>query len=98
MQNLGFVYKLYMFLILKNCLVSFSRHMLLFWHSSLMTQWIKAILLITQKSNLSSFLVLLIKTCLFIFCPAKKRLEAKDKDKDFDFMNVLLASKNLKIV
>ena len=50
MQNLGFVYELYMLLILKNCLVSFSKPTFLFWHGSLMTQWVKAILMITQKS------------------------------------------------
>ena len=88
----------YMFFILKNCLLLFSKHALLFWHGSLMTQWVKAILLITQKFHLSSFLMLLIKTVLFTFCPTKKRLIAKDKDKDFDFMNVLLASENLKII
>ena len=33
-----------------------------------------------------------------IFCPTKKRLNAKDKDKVFDFINVLLVSKNLKII
>ena len=63
-----------------------------------MTQWIKAILLTTQKSNLSSFLMLLGKTVFFTFCPAKKRLKTKNKDKDFDFKIVLLASKNLKII
>ena len=30
MRNLGFVYELYMFLIFKNCLVSFSKETLLF--------------------------------------------------------------------
>ena len=53
MQNLGFVYNLYMFLVLKNCLVLFSKHTFL----SLMTQWVKVISLITQKSYLSFFLV-----------------------------------------
>ena len=63
-----------------------------------MSQWVKAILLIIQKYHLSSFLMLLIKTVLFTFCPTKKGLKAKDKDIDFDFMNVLLAFKNLKII
>ena len=98
MQNLSFVYELYMFLILKNCLVSISKHMIMLRHGSLMTQLVKAILLITQKSPLPSFLMHLIKTVLFTFHPTKKkRLQAKDKDKDLDCMNVLLSSKNLKI-
>ena len=50
MQNLGFVYELNMFSTLKNCLVSFSKHKILFWHGSLMTQWAKAILLIERIS------------------------------------------------
>ena len=37
------------------------------------TQWVKAILLITQKSNFSYFLMLLIKMVLFTFSPTKKR-------------------------
>ena len=97
MQNLYFAYELYMFLILKNCLVLFSKHALLFWHGSLMTQLVKVILLIPQKAHLSSFLVLLVKTVLFASYPKKKRLKAKNKDKYFGFMNVFLASKNLKI-
>ena len=87
-----------MFSILKNCLISFSKQTLLFWHGSLMTQNVKAILLITQKSDLPSFLTLSIKTDLFTFRPAiKKRLKAKDNYKDVDFINVLLVSKNVKI-
>ena len=83
MQNLGFVYELYMSLILKNCEVSFSNHRLMFCHGSLMTQWVKAILLITLKPHLSSFLMLLIKKVLFTFCSTKKKkLKVKDKDKD----------------
>ena len=50
------------------------------------------------KSHLSSFNMLLIQTVLFTFYPAKKRLHAGEKDKDSDFMNVLLASKILKII
>ena len=96
MQNLSFVYELYMFLILKNCLVSISKHMIMLGHWSLMTQSVKAILLITQKSPLASFLMQLIRTALFTF-REKKRLQAKDKGKDLDFRNVLLSSKNLKI-
>ena len=57
MLNLDFAYELYRFLILKNCLVSLSIHTLLFWRVSLMTQWVTAFLLITQKSHLSSFLI-----------------------------------------
>ena len=99
MRKLGFVYKLYVF----NWLVSFLKHTLLLWHGWLMTQRVKAILLITQNSHLSYFLILLIKTVSFTFYSAKKkkrreRLKAKDKDKNFDFMNVLLASKNLKTI
>ena len=73
MQNLGFFYELYMFSILKNCLISFSKHTLFFWHGSLMTQNVKAILLITQKSDLPSFLKLSIKTDLFTFRPTIKK-------------------------
>ena len=57
MQNLNFVYELYIFLILKKCLVFFSKHTLLFWHGSLMTQWVKGILLITKISHFSYFLL-----------------------------------------
>ena len=57
MLNLDFVYELYMFLILKNCLVSLSIHTRLFWRVSLMTQWVTDFLLITQKSHLSSFIM-----------------------------------------
>ena len=95
MQNLGFVYELYMLLILKNCLVSFSKPTLLFWHGSLMTQWVKVILLITQKSHLSSCRMLIIKTVLFTFCHIKKE-SFKEKDKDVQFMNALLVSKKSK--
>ena len=95
MQNLGFVYELYMLLILKNCLVSFSKLTLLFWHGSLMTQWVKVILLITQKSHLSSCRMLIIKTVLFTFCHIKKE-SFKEKDKDVQFMNALLVSKKSK--
>ena len=43
--------------------------------------------------------MLLIKTVLFTFGPTKKeRLQAMNEEKDFDFMNVLLAPKNLKII
>ena len=56
MLNLDFAYELYMFLILKNSLVSLSIHTLLFKRVSLMTQWVTAFLLITQKSHLSSFM------------------------------------------
>ena len=98
MKNLGFVYELYMFLILKNCLVFLSKHTLLFWHGSWMNQWFKTILFITKKSHLSSFLMFLIKIVLFTFCPTKKkRLKAKEKGKDVDVINVLLASKNRKV-
>ena len=41
-------------------------------HGSLMTQWVKVILLITQKSHLLSFLMLLIKT-VFLPFTLKKR-------------------------
>ena len=71
-------------------------HTPLFWHGSLITQWVKLILLITQNSHLSSFLMFLIKMVLFTLCPTKKKLQATGKDKDFYFMNVLLASKNLR--
>ena len=77
MQNLGFVYELYMFLVLKKCLVLFSMHTLLFLYGSMMTQWVKSILLITQKSHLLSFLILLIKTVLFTFCPTKTDTKSK---------------------
>ena len=77
MQNLGFVYNLYMFLVLKNCLVLFSKHMFL----SLMTQWVKVISLITQKSYLSFFLMLLIKTVLFTFHSIKKDTKSKGQRK-----------------
>ena len=50
------------------------------------------------KSHLSSFLMLLIKAVLLTFYPTKRRLHAGEKDKDFDFMNVLLVSKILKII
>ena len=89
MQNLCSVFELYMFLIFKNCLVLFSKHTRFFW------QGLLAILLITQKSHLPSFIMILIKTVLFTFFPTKKRLKAKD-NKDFDF--ILLASKNVKII
>ena len=56
MLNLDFAYELYMFLILKNSLVSLSIHTLLFKRVSLMTQWVTAFLLITQISHLSSFM------------------------------------------
>ena len=79
MQNLGFVYNLYMFLVLKNCLVLFSKHTFL----SLMTQWVKVISLITQKSYLSFFLVLLIKTVLFTFHSIKKDTKSKGQRKRF---------------
>ena len=42
--------------------------------------------------------MLLIKTVLFTFCSTKKGLRAKNKDKGFDFMNALPASKNLKVI
>ena len=85
-----------MFLILKKCLVSFSMHTLLFWHGSLITQWVKLILLITQNSHLSSFLMFLIKTGGGTLYTTKKKLQATGKDEDYYFMNVLLASKNLR--
>ena len=74
MQNVGFVYEFYMFLILKNALVSFSNHMLLFFfcNESLMNGWEKVILLTAQKSHLSSFLNVLIKTVLFNLFPTIK--------------------------
>ena len=84
MQNLYFAYGLYMFLILKNCLVLFSKHALLFWHGSLMTQLVKVILLIPQKSHLSSFLVLLVKTVLFTSYP-KKKTKSKEQRQRFWF-------------
>ena len=84
MQNLYFAYELYMFLILKNCLVLFSKHALLFWHGSLMTQLVKVILLIPQKSHLSSFLVLLVKTVLFASYP-KKKTKSKEQRQRFWF-------------
>ena len=65
---------------------------------SLMTQSVKAILLITQKSHLLSFFMLLIKTVLFTLCPTKKQTKSKRHRQSFDFINVLLASKNLKII
>ena len=80
MQNLSFVYELYMFLILKNCLVSISKHMIMLQHGSLMTQLVKTTLLITQKSPLPSLLMHLIKTVLFTFHPTKKR-DYKQKTK-----------------
>ena len=84
MQNLYFAYGLYMFLILKNCLVLFSKHALLFWHGSLMTQLVKVILLIPQKSHLSSFLVLLVKTVLFTSY-LKKKTKSKEQRQRFWF-------------
>lgn len=55
--------------------------------------------MITQKANFSSFIMLLIKTILFPFCPTKReRKRAKNEEKNFDFMNVLLASENLIII
>ena len=76
MQNLSFAYELYMFLILKN-LVSISKHMIILRHGSLMTQLVKAILLITQKSPLLSFLMQLIRTALFTLRPTKKETTSK---------------------
>ena len=73
----------YMFLILKNYLVSFSKYKVLFWHGSLMTKWVKAILLITQRSHLSSFLMLLIITFLFTSCPTKKETKNKGQRQRF---------------
>ena len=83
MQNLGFVYELYMFLIFKNCLVSFSKETLLFRHESLMKQLFKAILLITQTFIVSSSLMLLIKTVLFTFCSTKKETKSKKQRQRF---------------
>ena len=39
----------------------------------------------------------LIKAVLFTFCPSKKETKGKGQRQKFDFMNVSLASKNLKI-
>ena len=50
------------------------------------------------KSHLSSFIMLLVKAVLLTFYATKRRLHAGEKDKDFDFMNVLLVSKILKII
>ena len=49
--------------------------MLLFWHRSLMTEWIKGISLITHKSYLQSCLMLLITTVSFTFCTTSKNLK-----------------------
>ena len=82
-QNLGFVYELQMFLILKSCLVSFAMYTLLFCHGSLMTILAETVLLITQKSHLSSFLTLLIIMILFTFCPTKKQTKGKGQRQGF---------------
>ena len=66
-------------------------YVLLFWHGSVMNQCVKASILITQRSHLYSFLMLLIRTVLLTFCPRKKRLKTKDKYKT-------LISRNLKII
>ena len=50
------------------------------------------------KISFAIFSYALIKMLLYKFCPIKKRLQAKNKDKLFDFMDVLLASKNIKII
>ena len=87
-----------MFLILKSWLVSFSKRTLLFFTNNPNVQ---AISLNTQKSRFSSFLIPVIKTVLFTFCPTRKKKQKKKKnerDNYFDFMNVLLASKYEKII
>ena len=84
-QNLGFVYELHMFLILKSCLVSFAKYTLLFCHGSLMTILAETVLLITQKSHLSSLLTLLIIMILFTFCPTKKQTKGKGQRQGFWF-------------
>ena len=86
-----------MFLILKSCLVSFSKRTLLFFTNNPNVQ---AISLNTQKSRFSSFLIPVIKTVLFTFCPTRKKKQKKRNERDnyFDFMNVLLASKYEKII
>ena len=47
------------------------------------------------KISFVIFSYALIKMLLYNFCPIKKRLQAKNKDKHFDFMDILLASKNI---
>ena len=47
----------------------------MFWHWSLMTEWIKGISLITHKSYLQSCLMLLITTVSFTFCTTSKNLK-----------------------
>ena len=42
--------------------------------------------------------MLLVKAVLLTFYATKRRLHAGEKDKDFDFINVLLVSKILKII
>ena len=66
MQKLGFAFELHTFLILKIFLLSFTNHTFLFWHGSLITQRVKAILLITQKTHFPFFRMPLIKTVLLI--------------------------------
>ena len=57
MQNLGFVYELYVFNTYKVLGIIFKAHdFVSAWITD--TQWVKAILLIAQKSHLSSFLII----------------------------------------
>ena len=72
MQNVGFVYELYMLLIHKKYLASFSNHIFLFWHGFLKAHWVKLFLLITQKSHFSSFLMVLIKRLYSPFALQKR--------------------------
>ena len=65
MQNLGFSYKL----------LSFSKRSLLFFTNNPNVQ---AISLNTQKSRFSSFLIPVIKTVLFTFCPTRKKTKKKE--------------------
>ena len=77
MQNLGFVYELYVFNTYKVLGIIFKAH---------------DFFIDCPKISFVIF------SYHLPFALQKERLKTKDKDKDFDLMNVLLAFKNLKII
>ena len=87
----------YMFLILKNRLVLFSKNKLFFaWVTDDSTgQTILFLFCWLHKSLLCHLLIEMVLLIIYLY---KGRLKRKEKERDFDFMVVLLASKNLKII